>query len=186
MPTTPFKIPKGQLGFSLTDPGYTAAAEADVSDYSAFSCLITGGKITATQNFDTDEVPGTFCDPGAEQTVPKASTFALEIDALQDPQDDTVTGLAKFLYENDAGVSGVSVWFYLGLAENAAPKAIGKCFLYPIDFGGEPRVTLVGSLSFPCDGRPDLEFGTAANPIAAAAAADTLEATEPADDDVTV
>lgn len=162
MATTVFKIAKGQVGFSLTDPGKAVDA-AVIADYSTFSCLITSGMVTASQNIDTEEVPGTFCDPGSETNKPTATTFTLELEALQDPQDDAATGLAKFLYDNDSGVTGNSVYFYISLAEDAAPKAVGECYISPMDFGGEPRSVLTASLSFPIEGRPELEFGTAAD-----------------------
>lgn len=157
MATTTFKIEKGELGFSLTDPG-DPVADATIADYTAYSCLVTSGMVTASSNFDTEEVPGTFCDPASETVSPSAATFTLEVEALQDPQDPA--GMAQFLWDNDSGVSGSPVWFYLGLAEGAAPKIIGQCYLSPMDFGGEARTVLTASLSFPCEGRPDPEFGT--------------------------
>lgn len=159
MATTIFKINKGEVGFSLADPGKAIAA-ASLADYTAFSCLVTSGVITATQNIDTDEVPGTFCDPATETNVPTATTFSLDLSVLQDPQDDATTGLAKFLWDNDSGVTGDPVYFYLGLADGTAPKAIGEVFITPMDFGGEPRVVLTSDLSFPIEGRPDVQHGS--------------------------
>lgn len=160
MPTTTFKIEKGELGFSLTDPG-DPVADATIADYTAYSCLVTSGQVTSSANFSTDPIPGTFCDPEAETVTPSAATFTLEVEVLQDPQDPA--GLADFLWQNDSGVSGSPVWFYLGLAEGAAPKIIGQCYLSPMDFGGEARTVLTASLSFPIEGRPNPEFGTTAD-----------------------
>lgn len=158
MATTTFKIDKGQVGFSLADPG-SPVADATIADYTAFSCNVTSGRVTNSSNFDTDEVPGTFCDPAAETVTPSAPTFTLELSVLQDPQ--VTDGLAEFLWTNDSGVSGTPVWFYLGLAEDAAPKCIGQCYLSPMDFGGDPRTVLQSDLSFPIEGRPTPEWGTA-------------------------
>ena len=159
MATEVFKIQKGEVGFALTDPGITVE-QAMIADYSAFSCRVTRGVVTASSNFDTSEVPGSMCDPSSSNVTPSAPDFSLEMDVLQDPQDDQTTGLAKFLWENDSGVTGSAVWFYLGLAEGAAPKIIGKCFISPMDFGGTPREVLTASLTFPVDGRPTPEWGT--------------------------
>lgn len=160
MPTEVFKIARGEVGFSLTDPG-KAVADAVIADYTDFSCTVTRGLVTASSNFDTDEIPGTFCDPAAETVTPSAPTFELVLDVLQDPQ--IPTGLAQFLWDNDSGVTGSPVWFYLGLAEGAAPKIIGQCYVSPMDFGGEARTVLTASLTFPCEGRPSPEWGITAD-----------------------
>ena len=162
MATTVYKIEKGQLGFSLTDPG-GAVADAVIGDYSDFSCVVTSAALIATQNFDTEDIPGTFCEPASSTTSPTATTFELSASVLQDPQLDDAAGLAKFLWDNDSGVTGNPVFFYLSLAEDAAPKAIGKCYIAPQDFGGEAKVVLTADLTFPVEGRPSLEFGTTAD-----------------------
>lgn len=158
MPSTTFKIQKGELGFSLTDPG-VPVAEATIADYQAFSCVITAAALIPTQNFDNEDVPGTFCDPPATTVNPSATTFTLDATVLQDPQDDTITGLAQFLYDNDSGETGNVAYFYLGLGDGTPPKAIGQCYLAPMDFGGEARVVLTADVSFPVEGRPDILFG---------------------------
>lgn len=162
MTTEVFKITQGEVGFSTTDPAVTVDA-ATIGDFTAFSCKVTGGLIQASSNFDTEPIPGTFCDPASETVTPSAATFELALEVLQDPQDDQTTGLAKFLWDNDSGVTGNPVWFYLGLAQGAAPKAIGQVYLTPMDFGGPARSTLTASLTLPIEGRPELEFGTTAD-----------------------
>lgn len=159
MTTEVFKIAKGEVGFALADPGVAVDA-ATIANYTAFSCRVTRGLVTASSNFDTAEVPGTMCDPAAETITPSAPTFTLELDVLQDPQDDQTTGLAKFLWDNDSGVTGSPVWFYLGLAEGADPKIIGQCYVSPMDFGGNPREVLTATLQFPVEGRPSPSWGT--------------------------
>lgn len=162
MAVTTFKINQGAFGLSLTDPGVAVDA-AVLTGYSDFTCLVTSGRIVSTQNFDNEDVPGTFCNPPSTTVSPSATTFELQVSVLQDPQDDTTSGLAKFLYDNDSGVSGEPAYFYLGLASGAAPKAIGTCYLAPMDFGGDARVVLTADLALPIEGRPELEFGTTAD-----------------------
>ncbi len=162
MATTVFKIDKGELGLSLTPPVGTLE-DATIADYSAFSCVVTSGALIATQNFDTEEIPGTFCDPAGETNAPTASTFTIDATVLQDPQDDAVTGLAKFLYDNDSGFTGNTVYFYIALADGGAPKARGECYIAPQDFGGDARVVLTSDVSFPVEGRPEIEFGVTAD-----------------------
>ena len=154
--TTVFKINKGEVGFSLTDPG-VSVEDAVLSDYDDFSCQITSGALIAEAQTSDEEVPGTFCNPAQTTTTPSGTTFTLEATALQDPNDPA--GLAKFLYDNDSGQTGQAVYFLLGLAEGAAPKAIGQCYISPQDFGGAARSVLTADLSFVVEGRPDIEFG---------------------------
>ena len=159
--STVYKITTGELGFSITDPG-VAIATADIDDYTDFSAVVTSAKLVASPNSTDEEVPGTFTSPASTTTTPTGTTFTLEAEVLQDPQDDT-GGLAKFLYDNDSGESGNPVYFYLALADGAAPKAIGACYIAPQDFGGEARSVLTASVSFVVEGRPEIEFGTAAD-----------------------
>lgn len=160
MATTAFKIAKGQLGFSLTDPAQPIA-DATIGDYTAFDCVVTAAALIASAQTSDEEIPGTFCDPAQTTTTPSGTTFELQATLLQDPQ--AANGLAQFLYENDSGVTGNPVYFYLGLAENAAPKAIGQCYISPMDFGGEARSVLTADVTFVVEGRPAIEFGTAAD-----------------------
>lgn len=162
MATTVFKIEKGQLGFSTTPPGGTLEDDA-IANYSEFSCVVTSGALIATANSEQEEVPGTFCDPATETNTPTGTTFTLDASVLQDPQDDQTTGLAKFLWDNDSGVTGNPVYFYIALADGAAPKARGQCLIAPMDFGGEARTVLTSDLSFVVEGRPEVEFGTTAD-----------------------
>ncbi len=160
MATTVWKIETGELGFSLTDPGGTLEDDV-IANYSDFSCVVTAGTVVSTQNINAEDVPGTFCSPGTTSSSPQATTFTLDVSVLQDPQDDAVTGLAKFCYDNDSGESGTTVYWYMAQQSGAAPKARGQLWLAPMDFGGEARVVLTADASWPCEGRPELEFGVA-------------------------
>ena len=158
--TTPFIITRGQLGFSLTDPGKDAA-DATLADYSDFSCTVTGAKITASPNSDSSETPMTFCKPGSDQVVPKASNYSLEGDVLQDP--DEIAGLQKFVWDNASSVSGNPVYFYLGLSDGSdGPCAVGSAFISELDFGGPAGEVLTASFNWPTKGRPDLDFAAVA------------------------
>jgi hypothetical protein len=150
-----FKIETGVFGLTVTDPTTTDACAADVADFDAFTCQITNGALTASPNVTQETVPATWCDP--EETVPQvgATSYSLEISYLQDP--DLVDGLSRFLFEHDADVA----WFYMGLAGNNPPKAVGKVRLTSGQIGGEGRVTLTADATFPCDGKPIVCFGDA-------------------------
>lgn len=158
MSSTIWKINRGEFGLALVDPG-KPVADASIADYSDFSCRVTSGALTASQNIETDEVPGTFCSPAQETNTPTATTFVLDLSLLQDPHVQALSGLQKFLWDNDSGVSGQTAYFYLGLDQGKAPKVIGECWLAPIDFGGEARVVLTADVEFPVEGRPEIEFG---------------------------
>ena len=158
----PFKIETGQFGLSLTDPG-NPVADATIADYTDFSCVCTAGALISTGNLDSESVPGTFCSPGTTTNSPTATTYTLDLSVLQDPEETVLTGLADFLYTNDSGESGAPAYFYLGLAEDRAPKAIGSCWLTPMDFGGEARIVLTADLSLVVEGRPEIEYGVTAD-----------------------
>ena len=156
----PFKIDRGEFGLSLTDPG-VSIEDTTIADYTDFSCVVTSGALVSTPNLNAEDVPGTFCSPGGTTNAPTATTWSLDVSALQDPEETVLAGLAAFLYANDSGESGTVAYFYLGLAQGAAPKAIGEVWLAPMDFGGEARITLTADLSLVVEGRPEIEFGTA-------------------------
>ena len=158
--TTPFIITRGQLGLSLTDPGKDAAT-ATLADYSDFSCTVTGAKITASTNSDTTSVPATFCKTGSEEVIPSSSSYALEGDVLQDP--DEIAGLQKFVWDNASSESGDPVYFYLGLSDGSdGPFAVGSVLISELDFGGPAGEVLTASFNWPTKGRPDIDFAAVA------------------------
>ena len=157
---TPFVISKGDLGLSLTNPG-KAAALAELSDYTDFSCVVTSAKITATTNSNTTNVPATFCATASEETIPASSTYTLEGTVLQDP--DAVAGLQAFIWANSSSETGDPIYFYLGLTDGGKPKCVGQVLVSELDFGGPAGEVLTADFSWPCTGgRPDIEFGTTA------------------------
>lgn len=165
MPSHVFKIEDGKFGLSLTDPAVADACAATIADFDDFSCQITSGALTATPNVTQETIPATFCQP--EQSTPSvgATTFALDLGYLQDP--DVVDGLSQFLFENDTQ----KAWFFFGMDNDDPPKAVGVIRLVAGAIGGDARVALTATVSLPVDGKPDVCFGTATTPA--------LVATEP-------
>ena len=155
---TPFIITRGQLGLSLTNPSKDAAT-ATIADYSDFSCTVTSAKITATTNNDTTTTPATFCATASEQTVPASSSYQLEGDVLQDP--DEIAGLQQFVWNNASSETGDPIFFYLGLSDGTdGPAAVGAILVSELDFGGPAGEVLTASFSWPTKGRPDIDFAT--------------------------
>lgn len=160
-PMSFWKMPKGEFGLSLTDPGQPIA-DATIADYTDFSCQVLSGVITPQgTGYETDTVRASWCGPASSSIRPVEQTYTVDMELFQDPHE--VAGLQQFLWDNRAGLTSTSVWFYMGLNDGAAPKAIGKVFLLPEAFGGEAFTVLEASLSLPCDGTPDLEWGTSAD-----------------------
>ena len=153
MSSTVFKIERGEFGLSLTDPG-VPVADAVLSAYTDYSCSVLSGAVTADQQTETDDIPATFCDAASSTLIPQTSEFTLTVSILQDPQ--LVAGISQFCFDNDA----TRCWFYLGLAEGSAPKAIGTFYISAIDFGGDAKVVLTADAEWPIDGKPEIEFGT--------------------------
>jgi len=155
---TPFIITRGQLGLSLTDPGKDAAT-ATIADYSDFSCTVTSAKVTAQTNTDTTSVPATFCATASEETIPASSSYQLEGDVLQDP--DEIAGLQQFVWNNASSETGDPIYFYLGLSDGTdGPCAVGQVLVSELDFGGPAGEVLTASFSWPTKGRPDIDFAT--------------------------
>ena len=172
MPSKVFKIEAGTFGLTLTEPTAPVTVCAAVSTaYDDFTCQITSGALVASPNVSDETVPATWCDP--EQTLPQvaATSYALELSFLQDP--DVVDGLSQFLFEHDTELA----YFYMGLDGDDPPKATGQVRLVSGTIGGEARVTLVADVSLPCEGKPSVCFGnaTTSSPVPAAVMADDDE-----------
>lgn len=142
-------------------PGGKTAATAVVADYgdgTNYGCQITSGKLTASKQSSTTEVPATFCSPGSQRSQAQLTSYALDLEFLQDP---TVRdGWLAFLAENDAA----EAYFLLALdAGTNPPRAVGRVNLHDTGFGGAPRANLTDSVSFDCTRKPDRLFGTTGN-----------------------
>ena len=158
MPATTFRIENGQLGLSTTDPG-APLATASISDYNDFSCQVTVGQVTPAPNINTETTPATFCVKESETDIPQDTKWSLDVTALADPQ--VASGLQQFLYDNDTN----QIWWFLSLDGTTTaedPKAIGTAYCLPAVFGGEARTVLVApTVSMPCIGKPEIQFGVA-------------------------
>jgi hypothetical protein len=172
-PATVFQITDGQLALVVVDraatgytdawqaPGGKTAATAALADYGTgqnYGCQITSGKLTASKQSTTTDVPATFCAPGESRSQAQLTSYALDAEFLQDV---TVRdGISAFLYENDAR----EAYFLLALnAGTTPPRAIGRVNLHAAGFGGAPRANLTDSVSFDCTRKPDILFGTSAS-----------------------
>ena len=103
---------------------------------------------------DAGDGAGDMVRPGGDRPPGRRHLATrLEISYLQDP--DLVDGLSRFLFEHDADVA----WFFMGLAGDNPPKAVGKVRLTSGAIGGEGRVTLTADATLPCDGKPIVCFG---------------------------
>jgi hypothetical protein len=138
-------------------PTGATAATAALADYNGgeqFGCQITSGKLTASPQSTNVDVPATFCAPGSSRSSQNLTSYALDLEFLQDP---TVRdGWLAFLAANDAA----EAYFLLALnAGTNPPRAIGRVNLHDTGFGGAPRANLTDSVSFPCTRKPDRLFG---------------------------
>jgi hypothetical protein len=156
-------VDREAVGYSdaWMNPTGKTAATAVLADYAGgenFGCQITSGKLTASPQSTETAVPATFCAPGSSRSSQQLTSYALDLEFLQDP---TVRdGWLAFLAENDA----VEAYFLLALnAGTAPPRAVGRVNLHDTGFGGAPRANLTDTVSFPCTRKPDRLFGTGAS-----------------------
>jgi hypothetical protein len=153
-------VDREAVGYSdaWNNPTGKTAATAVLADYNGgeqFGCQITSGKLTASPQSSTVDVPATFCAPGSQRSSQNLTSYALDLEFLQDP---TVRdGWLAFLAANDAA----EAYFLLALnAGTNPPRAIGRVNLHDTGFGGAPRANLTDTVSFPCTRKPDRLFGT--------------------------
>lgn len=168
-----FQVENGQVALAVVDrdavgytdawqsPGGKTAATAGLADYEGgqnFGCQITSGKLTASKQSTTVERPATFCAPAGSTAVAQGTTYALDLEFLQDV---TVRdGITAFLYANDTE----EAFFLLSLNEGLnPPRAIGRINLHAAGFGGAPRANLTDSVSFDLRRKADIYIGTAAS-----------------------
>jgi hypothetical protein len=171
MSKTVFQIENGRVAFALVDtsePGYSDdwqapggkdVTEVTLADYEAqseqWSCQITSGALTASPNTNDVDVPATFCEAGSTVPQPDQTSYAVDIEYLQDPV--IKLGLSRFLFEHDTK----QVYFYLGLnGDGTPPQAIGRARAIAGAIGGPARSTLTATASLPCSRKPQIEFGT--------------------------
>jgi len=169
-----FQIEDGWFALTLVDKaavGYLDTWQAPtgksvetvlITDYGSpggvdnWSCQITRGELTASANENSVDVPATFCAAGSTVPQPGTTSYAFEVEFLQDPNVED--GLTAYLFEHDTA----EAYFALGLvAEGSPPTAVGRCRLLAGNFGGTARENLVSSLSLPVVRKPDVWFGSA-------------------------
>ena len=169
-----FQIEDGWLALTLVDtaavgydtawqaPGGSTVEDVTIADYGSpggvddWACQVTRGELTASPNENSVDVPATFCAAGSTVPQPGATSFALEVEFLQDPI--VSDGLSAYLFEHDTK----EAFYALGLtAEGSPPTSIGRCRLVAGNFGGTARENLVSSLSLPVVRKPDNWYGTA-------------------------
>lgn len=148
MSATVLQIDKAEVRFGSKPASGQPIVAASLTDY---SCQVTRAEITATSNTTTTTVPATFCQPASEASVPVASTFQLNLDALQDWT--VINGLSAFLFQNDA----TEVAFALYLQGATEPSATGVVIAQAGGFGGTPGEPLVSSVTLNIQGYPDIK-----------------------------
>lgn len=169
MSSTIFKIEDGVLALSLvgtSDPSYWQTpggvdiSTITVDDYTTaagldFSCQVTSGALNASANTTTDTTPATFCGPEVTSTSVGVTSYTLDSTILQDP--NVAVGISAYLFEHDTK----EAYFFLGLAGENPPKAVGRVRVVAGQIGGDARVTLTATLSLPVSAKPDIMFGDA-------------------------
>lgn len=148
----------GYLDSWMNPAGKTAitAVLADYLEGTNFGCQITSGRLNASKQSSTTEVPATFCAPGSQRSQAQITSYTLDAEFLQDAV--VRDGLSAFLAENDAK----EAYFLLALDSGTnPPRAIGRINLHDAGFGGAPRANLTDTVSFDCTRKPDRLYGVA-------------------------
>lgn len=168
---TIWEITDGQFGLAVVDkaaPGYLDSWQAPggktvdtvtLADYDAgsatWTCQVTSGALTASQDTTTKDVPATFCVAGRTVPAPKQTSYTVDVSFLQDA--NVVSGLNRFLFEHDTE----EAYVYVGFDDSNPPRLIGRCKLVAATIGGPARDTLTADVSLPLSRKPDVEFGDA-------------------------
>jgi hypothetical protein len=164
-----FKIQDGQLGLAVVDrqvsgysdtwraPGGAQVDEVTLADYDAgsstFMCQVTSAQITSSPSTTTEDIEATMCAPGKTIPILGESSFAIDIGALSDL--NKVAGLQRFAFENDA----TECYVYVGFDGDNPPRAIGRVNMAALPIGGDMKVKLLGTVTWPYVFKPQIEFG---------------------------
>ena len=193
-----FKIYDGQLGLKLVDraavgymdtwraPAGKTVDTVTLADYetssSTFMCQVTSAQITSSPDTTTEDVEATMCAPAKTIPTPGESTFAIDVGALSDL--NVAAGLQRFAFEHDAE----ECYLYVGFNGTDPPRAIGRVMMASLPIGGDMRAKMLGTVTWPFTGKPQIEFGDATtsaeippNPVALEAEGETSEQAEQAD-----
>jgi hypothetical protein len=166
-----FKIYDGQLGLAVVDrsevgysdawraPGGKSVDQVALADYDAgsgtFMCQVTSAQITSSPDTTTEDIEATMCAAGRTVPTPGESSFGIDIGALSDLNQ--VNGLQRFAFEHDAE----EVYVYVGFDGTNPPRAIGRVMMASLPIGGDMRAKLLGTVTWPFTGKPQVEFGNA-------------------------
>jgi len=181
-----FKVFDGQLGLKLVDraavgyldswraPGGKTVDTVTLADYdtgsSTFMCQVTSAQITSSPDTTTEDVEATMCAPGKTIPTPGESTYAIDIGALADM--NVAAGLQRFAFENDAE----ECYLYVGFNGTEPPRAIGRVMMASLPIGGDMRAKMLGTVTWPFTGKPQIEFGDATTSAVVPPNGTTLEA----------
>lgn len=107
-----------------------ATSSAGLTTGTAVECQITRAVLTPTANYQT--IPPTGCAPATQ--APGLTSWALNIQFLQDWHTSAATSLSQFLLTNDAK----SAWFELTPdAAVTATKITGNGYCAAAEYGGD-------------------------------------------------
>jgi hypothetical protein len=181
-----FKIFDGQLGLKVVDrqevgyldswraPGGKTVDTVTLADYdtgsATFMCQVTSAQITSSPDTTTEDVEATMCAPAKTIPTPGESTFAIDIGALADM--NVAAGLQRFAFEHDAE----ECYLYVGFNGTDPPRAIGRVMMASLPIGGDMRAKMLGTVTWPFTGKPQIEFGDATTSAVVPPSTTTMEA----------
>lgn len=121
----------------------TSAALAAAPD---FTCQVVSAAVNASPNLQT--VPATFCGP--ESQAPSATSWAIDLNVLQDWGAIGSAGISEYLFDNDAKRK----WFLIQPYDPSVMGMTGECWLVAGSYLGDAGTPLQASVSFPCIAKP--------------------------------
>jgi hypothetical protein len=138
-------------------------------------CQVTSAQITSSPDTTTEDVEATMCAPAKTIPTPGESTFAIDIGALADM--NVAAGLQRFAFEHDAE----ECYLYVGFNGTDPPRAIGRVMMASLPIGGDMRAKMLGTVTWPFTGKPQIEFGDATTSAVVPPSTTTMaaEASEP-------
>jgi hypothetical protein len=146
--------PGSKVGITTTDPGPLDASSV-IADYDDFTCSIISAIWTPSPSTDTVDTLGTYCVAGTTTPVPKLSTWTVELNTVQDPDDPQ--GLSMFLAMNDSH----EAWVYVSTgATDLAPKMWAHVYVSAAAIGGEAAQPLTATATLQVTGQPMFQSGT--------------------------
>jgi hypothetical protein len=146
--------PGSKVGITVTDPG-PLDITSTIADYDDFTCSIISAVFTPSPSTDSVDTLGTFCLAGTTTPVPKLSTWTVELNTVQDPDDPM--GLSMFLAMHDSH----NGWVYVSTtATDLAPKMWAPVYISAAAVGGEAAQPLTATATLQVVGQPMFQSGT--------------------------